>query len=497
MGENKPHLLSIDLGTTSVKVGLFGADGGMEALSTQEYTLETPEKDRVELPVEVYWNAIVSGVRDVLKTSNVSTPSVRAISLSSQGETLVCVDSDGNALTNAIVWLDARAGAESDRLSKLVPPEELYTITGYPEMAAVWPAAKILWFAKNEPEIFRKTAKFLLLKDYFVWKLTGVYATDLSESSSTLYLDVQSGKWWDAMLNEIGISPDRLPDILESTDVAGELLPDAATELGLETGTKVITGAMDQVAAAVGAGNTAPGLVTESTGTALAVIASVGHPVFDEERRIPCSAHFRSGLFALMPYAETSGIVLKWFRDTFADSGKAPSYDDLMALASGVEPGAEGLRALPHFTGTACPDFNVDARGAFTGISFQHGRAHFVRALVESVAFLLRENIDLIKSLSIEVSKVRSLGGASNSDLWCQIKADVLGVPIEVPECGEAASLGAAILAGIGAGVYSGVDEAVKNLVTIDRSFEPDAETSSRYEEIYQDYLGIYSKLYG
>jgi len=280
--------------------------------------------------------------------------------------------------------------------------------------------------------------------------------------------------------------------------VVGNISPQVKSELGLSTDTKVIAGSMDQMAAALGAGNIKPGIITENTGTALAVVATVDRPVYDPQRRVPCAPHCVPDRFVLYPYAETSGIVLKWFRDTFpSDTGRKEDYGQLLQLASRISPGAEGLLALPHFTGTACPDFNPQARGAFVGISFKHKRAHFIKALVESVAFMLRENIDLLKSLSIPVEKVRSLGGAAKSNFWLQIKADVLNLPVDLPECSEAASLGAAILAGVGAGVYKDIDEAIKVATSTKKTLMPQPKNVSAYQEVYQRYLDLYQRLYG
>jgi xylulokinase len=490
-------LLSIDIGTTSVKVGLFDLEGTLVSLSTREYSLATPGDHRVELDVDVYWNAIVEGVREVRTKAGVDPADILALSLSSQGETLVCAGSDGTPLMNAIVWLDARAQAESEELARSFSSGQIYRTTGYPWMAPVWPAAKILWLRNHQPDVFRKTEKFLIIKDYIVHKLTGTYATDLSQSSSTLYLDVGAGDWWDDMLRGIGITRNRLPEIRGSSEVVGCLRPGAAAALDLSPHTLVVTGSMDQIAAAVGAGNVRPGVITESTGTALAVIASVDEPRFDVKGRIPCSAHFRPGLFALMPYAETSGIVLKWFRETFPRfPDRIEGYDELMELAAGIAPGAEGLRAIPHFTGTASPDFNPAARGAFAGISFHHTRAHFVRALVESVAFMLRDNVALLHELSIRPTTIRSLGGAARSDLWCRIKCDTLGVPLEVPLCSESASLGAAIFAGTGAGVFPSVEAAVQRFLRIDRRYEPDPGMVSAYDAFYRDWQSLCARVH-
>ncbi len=492
------HLLGVDVGTTSIKVGLFQPDGKLKTMSTQEYTLLTPSSNRVELPADVYWTALGKGIKDILGKSEVNPESILALSLSSQAETLICVNKKENVLRNAIVWLDSRAEEESKEIAKNFAPELLYKTTGLPEMSPVWPAPKILWLKKNEPDVFNQTAKFLIVKDYLIWKLTGEFFTEPTESSSTFYLKLKEKDWWDEMLDFIGIKRDKLPPILASHEVVGNVSPQVKSELGLSTNTKVVAGSMDQMAGALGGGNVEPGMITESTGTALAVVACVDKPVYDPKRRVPCAPHCVPGRFVLYPYAETSGIVLKWFRDTFpSDASRKEGYGELLKLASQIPPGAEGLLALPHFTGTACPDFNPQARGAFVGISFKHERAHFIRALIESIAFMLRENIDLLKTLSIPVKKVRSLGGAAKSDTWLKIKADVLDVPIEVPQCSEAASLGAMLLAGVGARVFPDISQAVKEVVKIKKSFYSEPSNVAIYQKTYRDYLSLYQKLYG
>ncbi len=493
------YLLTIDAGTTSIKVGIFQTNGDLKAISTKEYTLLTPSSTRVELPVDVYWSACKNGIADVLKSSKINPKTIVALSISSQGETLIPIDKKGKALKNAIVWLDTRAKNEAFEISKVFPLDEFYHTTGLPDINPTWPVAKILWIKKNEPDIFNRTFKFLLLKDYLIFKLTREFVTEPTVSSSTGFLKLKERKWWDDMLSFIGIKEDQLPKIVKSEEVVGKIFPEIALELGLSNNTVVVAGAMDQMTGAIGAGNIAPGIITETTGTALALIATVDEPVYDPKRRVPCSSHAIPGRFVLMPYSETSGIVLRWFRDTFGinDKGEKEDYDALMQLAKAVPAGSEGLLALPHFTGTFCPDFNPEARGAFVGISFNHTRAHFVRALVESVSFMLRENVELLRELEIKVEKVKSLGGAAKSDFWLQIKSDVLNVLIDVPKCNEAASLGAAILAGVGAKVYESVEEAVKIAVSTKKTFVPRQKNVSIYQEVYQKYLNLYKKVYG
>lgn len=493
------YLLTIDVGTTSIKVGIFQTNGDLKAISTQEYALLTPSPSEVELSVNVYWSACKNGIAQVLKESQIDPKAITALSISSQGETLVPIDKKGRALKNAIVWLDTRAKTEASEISRVFSIDKFYHITGLPDINPVWPAAKILWIKKNEPDVFNRTFKFLLLKDYLIFKLTGEFVTEPTVSSSTGFLKLKEKKWWDDMLSFIEIKEDQLPEIVGSEEVVGKILLEVASELGLSSDTLVVAGVMDQMAGAIGAGNVAPGIITETTGTALALIATIDEPIYDPKKRVPCAFHAVPGKFVLMPYSETSGIVLRWFRDTFCvnDKGKKEDYDALMELAKTVPAGSEGLSALPHFTGTFRPDFNPEARGAFVGISFNHKRAHFVRALVESIALMLRENVELLKGLGIKVEKVRSLGGAAKSDFWLQIKSDVLNLPVDLPKCSEAASLGVAILASVGAKVHRSIEDAAKIAASTKKTFIPQPKNVAIYQEIYQNYLDLYQRLYG
>jgi len=493
------YFLSIDIGTTSIKIAIFESNGQLRGMSTEEYALSTPSSNCIELAVDVHWSACKKGIAETLKKSGIKSEKIAAISISSQGETLVPIDKSGKPLRNAIIWLDTRAKAESLEISRTFPADEFYHVTGLPNVCPVWPAAKILWMKKNQPRIFNQTFKFLLLKDYFLYRLTGEFITDPTISSSTGFLRLQEKDWWDEMLNFIELDKDQLPQLVNSEEVIGKLISQVASEIGLSPNTLVVAGAMDQMAGAIGAGNINPGVITETTGTALAILATVVEPIYDPQRRIPCSPHAVSNKFVLMPYSETSGIVLKWFRDTFGtrDDGKKETYDALMKLAKTVPAGSEGLLALPYFVGSFCPHFNPEARGAIVGISLNHKKSHFIRALVESIAFMLRENIELLEGLGVKVEKVRSLGGAAKSDFWLQIKSDVLNLPVELPKCSEASSLGAAILAGVGAGIYKDIDEAVKITGSVKKTFSPGLENVSKYQQIYQNYLGLYRKLYG
>lgn len=491
------HLLGLDIGTTAVKVGLFTVEGKLKALSNQEYDLYTLSPNMIELPGDIYWTACVRGTRDVLSRSGVNPESVVALSLASQAETLICLDKSGRTLRNAIVWMDTRAEKESQEIAKEVASDLFYRTTGLPRMSPIWPVCKILWLKRNEPEVFKRTSKFLIVKDYLIWRLTGQFLTEPSESSSTGYYRLENEDWWDEMLDLIGIKRNQLPVICSSDEVIGTINREVRSELNLGRNTKVVAGSMDQTAAALGAGNIEPGCVTESTGAALGVVATVNKPVYDRKRRIPCVPHCVPGKFVLLPWSETSGIVLKWFKNTFPSLGdRKENYEELLELASQVPCGAEGLFAFPHFSGTTCPDFNPQARGAFVGISFRHKRAHFIRALVESVAFMLKDNIELLKNLSLNVERIRSLGGAAKSDFWLKIKANVLGLPVEVPQCSEAACLGAMILAGVGTKVFSNIRQTVDRVVKIEKSFHFEPSDVALYQKAYREYRSLYQRLY-
>ncbi len=490
------YLLGIDIGTTSIKVGLINEKGGLVSLSIQEYSLKTSSNNRVESYADTYWNSCKAGIRDVLEKSSVSSASIVAIGLSSQGETLVCLDKEGKVLRNVIVWLDSRAVEESEIIGREIPIELWYRTTGLPEVSPMWPICKILWIKRNEPDIFGKTSKFLVLKDYLIWKLTGEFVTDPSVSSSTGYLSIVKRDWWDDALNILGIGHEKLPSIMESHTLIGRINLEVSKELGLPSGIPVINGGMDQMVGALGAGNIKPGIITETTGTALAIIATTDEPIFDPQRRVPCSPHCIPNKYILMPYTETAGILLRWFRDNFPSINGIEDYDRMLSLANQIPPGSDGLIVIPYFNGSFCPNFNPNARGAFVGVTLNHSRAHFIRAIVEAVSFMLRENIDLLRSLSIPVERVRALGGASKSDIWLQIKSDVLNLPVEVPLYSEASVLGAGILAGIGCGIFSNYKDAVERAVKIVRVFKPDPKVSIFYEKVYQDYLSLYKKLY-
>lgn len=491
----------MDLGTTAVKGCLYAPDGREIAAASREYELETPVPGLVEAPHEVYWSAFTEVVRGAVGSSGVDPTSVVALALSCQGETLLLVGSDGVPLRPAIVWLDNRAGREAEELSDRFGRERIYEVTGQPEMLATWPAAKALWLARHEPDTFEKTDKLLLLEDYFLLRLTGDAACEGSLVTSTCYWDFRRKAWWPEMLDAVHLRPEQLPPLVESGERVGTLRASVAEELGLAPGTIVCAGALDQACGAIGVGNVTPGILSENTGTAVALCATLDGPRTDPEMRMPCHYHGLPDTYMFHSFT-SGGVVLRWFRDEFGDletlaAGRlgCDAYDLLVREAERVPAGAQGLVVLPHFQGAMAPESNSDATGVVVGLTLAHGRAHLVRALLESVAFVIRRNVEVLGDLGVAVAEVRALGGGARSRLWKQIEADVLKMPVRVSRYVEPATLGAAILAGVGAGLYSSAREAAAEMCALGDAIVPDPRHYGAYDDAYEKYRAIYEAL--
>lgn len=495
-------LLGLDAGTTSVKAALFEPGGRCLAIARQEYQLETPAVDRAELNAEVYWEACIKTVRQVIKDSHEDPEQIVALGVSSQGETLICVDEAGNPLYPAIIWIDNRATSQATELSTKFSAEA-YQHTGIPEVIATWPACKIKWLGDNEPIIFRDVHKFLLVQDFLVYRLTGVFATNGSVACTSMYYDFIQHTWWQPVLDAIGINSKKLPDLMPTGNVVSTLSSSAANALGLPTTVKVVAGGMDQCVGAIGAGNIDPGNFSETTGAALTVQVSLSFPYIDRNKIIPVYEHSIPGQYLLCPVCPTAGMALKWFRDVFgtpeialAEKDQVDSYDLMTEMAQSIPAGSDGLTMLPHLMGAYSPQANSAARGSFTGFTISHTRGHFVRALLEGVAFLLKRNLDVIQNTDLRVREIRSTGGGARSPLWNQIKADVNNVPVVTLVNEDTALLGGAILAGVACGVFKSIQEGCDSMVVIKDKFLP-GENVEVYQKAYQQYYGLDQTLDG
>ncbi len=494
-------ILAVDLGTTALKCALHDPHGNVIAKATEEYSLITPDALSVEMEVETYWQAFKTAVARVLAESAISPASIRALGISAQGETLLLVDAAGQPLRRAIVWLDNRAQAEADELGDRFGHRHAYEITGQVRIVPTWPAAKILWLRRHEPQVAERAAKFLLIEDYFLHRLTGEYVCEGSLVTSTCYWNFRTRQWWPEMLEALEIRPEQLPAYRESGEPVGRLRPEVAAELGLSPETVACTGALDQACGAIGVGNIRPGVFSENTGAALAICATVNQATLDPTDQMPCHYHGLPGLYMLHTFTG-GGIVLRWFRDEFggaerivAEAAGQDAYDLLGAEAARVPPGCEGLVMLPHLQGAMAPEANPKARGVFYGFTLRHGRSHFARAIMEAVSFIVRRNIDVIEGMGVPVNEIRSLGGGARSREWKQIEADITGRPVLTTMNEEAATLGAAILAGKAVGMFGSVEEAAAQMVQIKERFEPTAANRAVYDDGYQTYIQLYDSL--
>ena len=498
------HLLGVDVGTTATKVSLFDIKGNTIASETREYQLVTPSLLEVEVDIETLWTSFRKGVRDVLSKSNINPQTIKTLGISAQGETLVPLDREGKTLRNAIVWLDGRAQSEAEMLDRTFNDGKSYGITGQVKLVPAWPASKILWIKKHEPEIFRQVHKYMLVEDYFIWRMTSFFVSEGSLLCSTCYWNIVTKKWWPEMLDYLGISPDQLPEIREPGEEIGNVLPLVAKELGLSPNTIVSTGALDQACGTIGAGNIRPGIFTENIGAALAICATVEKPIFDKKRRMPLFYHGIPDTYMAHSF-NTGGIALRWFRDSFceAEMNKARSenvspYQVIDREVSQVQPGSEGMTMLPHLQGAMIPESNPRAKGAFFGFTLRHSRAHFARSVMEAIACTIRNAIDILEDMGITVTEMRAIGGGARSDVWNQIVADITHRPVFTTVHDEdAACLGAAILAGKAAGLFKGLEEAVLDMVKIKREFEPDPNTYEIYDGLYSRYNRLYDSLLG
>jgi xylulokinase len=495
-------LLGLDVGTTSVKAGLFDVAGRQVAAAGREYRLAHPAPDRVEIDPEAWWVAAVAAVREALAVSGADPSSVAAMAVSSQGETIVAVDAAGRPLGPAIVWLDNRATTEARFLGERFRNDEVYDRTGIPEVNPTWPAAKLLWWRANDPVLFRSAARFLLAEDVLLHQLTGRFVTEGGICCTSMLFDIREGGWWPEMLDAVGIDERRLPEIAQPGSIVGTLTAEAAATLGLAEGLPVVAGGMDQGAGAVGVGNTGDGVVSESTGGALTVQASVARHGADPSRRTPVYVHSAPGRYLYCPVCPTGGMALTWVRDQFgaaeveraAATGRS-GYDLLTDLAAAVRPGCDGLTMLPHLAGAFSPEYVPTARGVFAGFTLAHTRGHFVRSVLEAVAFMLRRNLELLAGAGATAAEIRSHGGGARSALWNQVKADACGLPVITLEGEDAAVRGDAMLAGVAVGAFRDLAEADAALVRPVARFEPDLATRPAYDDAYGRYIRLFEAL--
>lgn len=456
------NFLGIDYGTTSIKAALFDKDLEQSLCISKDYTLNIKD-DLVEFEAVKYWEFLESILSEVIPKAKPD-----ALAIDTQCETLILADENGNPVRDAIVWLDNRATKEAETIEAHFGRQKVYEITGQPEITATWPACKLLWVKNNEPDVWAKTKKIFLLEDYLLYKLTGKFVTEKTLQSSSLYFDIKKGTWWEEILDFIGVDKEKLPTLLKSGEYVGDY-----------NGIKVVTSAMDQVAGAIGAGVVENGIISEMTGTTMAIYVPTDEiPAYDENSIVPCHYNYDDG-YCLLSWSPTAGMALKWFKNAFL---KDMSFKELDEMAEKVSVGSDGVVFLPYLCGSTMPKYNPDAKGSFTGLTPEHTAAHFVRSIMESVACILKSNLDYLK---VPVKEIRAMGGGAMSSLWCSMKADMTNMNIITLKNKESACLGSAILAGVGCGYFSSVKEACKNIKT-DKVYTP---SGADYQKVYEKYM--------
>jgi len=497
----EPLFLGLDLGISTVKVALFTGAGELVALEADEYMI-MPEGDSVEADPEIYWAPMARSICKVLKNWGGPPENIVAVSISSHSETVFPMRADGKPARKALNWMDNRSQPEVDELIQMVGNQKVLEISGQPEIAPVWPVTKFRWMSKHEPEVVKQTASFLLPMDYILYRLSGQFVGEYTLWSSSLVFDICHKELSDELLAFGGITAAQIPRLYPSGTAFGNVSPECAAETGLSTKTRVVTGALDQLCTAIAAGNIAPGMITESTGSVLALVASVQEPIFNATSRLPCHVHAVPDMYCMIPWNPTGGLILKWFKDNFAQDLLSQAqveskdiYELLTLPAAEISPGSDGLIMLPHMEGALYPEFDAQVRGVFFGFSLSHTRAHFTRAMMEAVAYMLRRDLEGLQGLGAGTSELRVLGGGAKSRLWSQIKADVCNLPVIIPSHQEAAVMGAAMLAAVGFGYYADIASALKAMTRPGSRVEPNPANRALYDDIFNLYVSLYETL--
>lgn len=496
------YILGIDLGTTSLKTAVYDHSGKQQVSAVVEYDLITPSTNFVEADPDVYMNALYQCMDKMAGKGFKEAKDITTISFSVQGETFYVLDENGKPLKNAVVWMDNRADKQAEELRAKFGDEKCYEVTGQVSFEACWPAAKVLWIKENEPEIWSKVRHILLLEDYIIYLLTGKFVAEGSLLTSTEYWDIRTKKYWPEMLEYIGIDESWLPEVKEPGEAVGTILPEMSEKLGISPKCMICTGCLDQAAGAIGVGNIRPGIFSENIGAALAICVPTSKLTYDPNRLMPVH-YFAVPDTYMMHTFTTGGMFLRWFRDGFCQDEIAmdkltgiDSYDLMNKEVEQVAPGADGLIALPHLQGSMAPDVNLNAKGVFYGMTLKHKKPHFIRAIMESLGYIISRNLEAIEGMGLEVEQIRTMGGGSKSEIWNQIKADITGKTLNVTYSSQdTACLGAAILAGHAAGVFDSIQSAVDNMVQIKKSYVPNEKNHAMYLKQYKKFNMLFKAL--
>lgn len=491
------YIAALDLGTTGCRTFIFNLTGDVIASDYQEWESFYPTPSYVEQDANLWWDSIKKTIEAAIKKSGIDKSEIVSLSVTNQRETIVPVDKEGIPLHNALVWQDRRTTDQVEYIKNKIGADKIYKTTGL-TIDPYFSATKILWFKDKKPNIYNKTHKFLLVADFIIFKLTGKFVSDHSNLSRTMLFDINNLRYSEDISSEMGLDLDKMPDPVESGVDIGEIVTE---ETDFDKKTLVVSGAGDQQSAALGVGIVSPGKIKCTTGTGSFILAYLSEPKFDPEKRVLCSCHAIPGAWVQEASIFTSGAALRWFRDQVgqaecmaATEGQDP-YDIMSAEAEKSPIGANGLILIPHLIGAGAPHWNPYAKGILYGLSLGHQRRDLYRAVLEGVAFEVKKNIQVFKELRIDPTELLLTGGGSRSDFWNQIYADVLGITCVRNVIEEATSLGAAILAASGAGLFPDVAKAAENLCKVDKKWVPNEKNNRFYNEIYKFTYDLYDLL--
>jgi xylulokinase len=468
------------------------------ASGTEEHAnFASPQPGWAEQDPRDWWRAGAIAVRKALQASGAAAESIAAVGFSGQMHGAVLLDENDEVIRPALIWCDQRTDAQSKELERNIGLDRLIELTCNPPLTN-FTLTKLLWVRENEPKNWQRVRKIMLPKDYVRLRLTGESAIDVADASGTLLLDVANRRWSSEVLGKTGIDAKLLPKLFESQEICGKISQAGASATGLRPGTPVVAGAGDQAAGAVGMGITRAGVVSATIGTSGVVFAATDRPSLDSKGRLHTFCHAIPGRWHVMGVTQAAGLSLRWFRDRFGagpEDGRDP-YERLSAEAATVPAGCEGAFWAPYLMGERTPHLDPFARAAFVGLSASHTRAHLTRAVLEGVAFSLKDTFTIFEEIHVPVERIRLGGGGARSPLWQQIQADVYAHEVEILKAEEGAAYGAAILAGVGSGCWKSVDEACDATVRVAKRVSPVRENSGIMQAGYQTYRRIYPALH-
>jgi xylulokinase len=487
-------ILAHDLGTTGNKATLFDANGVAVAAAFEAYDTAYPQPNWAEQDPADWWRAVRDSTRKLLATGGVAPAEIAAVSFSGMMNGALAVDAAGIPLRPAIIWADQRAIAEAAFLARCCGVEQVYRRTGH-RPGASYTAAKVLWVQRHQPELYVRTHQVLQAKDYAAFSLTGVFATDYSDASSTNLFDLERRAWAADLIEAVGLEPAKFPPAYPSTTVIGTVTAGAAAETGLLAGTPVVIGGGDGACATVGAGSVRPGEAYNYIGSSSWIAVTAAQPLYDPQMRTFTFAHLDPALYFPTGTMQCAGGSFDWLERLLRGEASERLHDELASAAAGAEPGARGLLFLPYLLGERSPHWNPLARGAFVGLTMAHGRAEMARSVLEGVALNLKMILDAFLEQGAEIRAMRLIGGGARSQVWRQILADIYGMPILLPALlAEATSLGAAIAGGIGVGLFPDFGVAHR-FVRVEEAEQPDPARGQRYAGLYDLFRRTYALL--